>query len=42
MLLGNTPDVLVLSTYNPSNYPILVNIQGKSRLESEVFSCGGP
>ena len=33
MLLGN---VLVLSTYNLRNNPMLVNNQGKSRLESEV------
>jgi len=42
MLLGKTPDVLVLSTYKSSNNPMLVNIQGKSGLESEVSSCGGP
>ena len=36
MLLGDTPDVLVLSTFNWRNNPMLVNNQGKSRLESEV------
>ena len=32
MLLGKTPDVLVLPTYNSRNNPMLVNSQGKSRL----------
>ena len=32
MLLGDPPDVLVLSTFKSRNNPMLVNIQGKSRL----------
>ena len=35
-LLGATSDVLVLSTYRSSNNPMLVNSQGKFRLESEL------
>ena len=42
MLLGDPPDVLVLSNKKSSNKPMLVNSQGKSRLENEVSSCGGP
>ena len=41
MLKGPT-EVLVLSSYSTYNIPMLVNTQGKSRQESEIFSCGGP
>ena len=35
-------DVLVLSTHKSNNIPMIVNSQGKSRLNSEVSLCGGP
>ena len=42
MLLGPAYAALVLSTKTSSNNPMLVSFQGKSSLESEVSSCGGP
>ena len=40
MILG--PDVLVLSTFKSSNNPIVVNYQGKSKLESESYILFSP
>ena len=41
-IIKGPTDVLVISTFNSSNNPMLVNTLGKSRLESEVSSCGDP